>query len=153
MKLAVLMLIALIIPATLGGQQINGAEKLGQETPVQSSPDDPSKPRPTLGAHHLPATTSPDGCWTVTPLYHNGRFVSYEWTEVEHPAPPKPPEPPAPPKPPPAPVPPVVPTPQCEVVYYIEPTPYAPVSGPTWQYGHTVRGGCGLLRRIFGRYR
>lgn len=130
MKLTAFMLIALIIPATLSAQE----------------------PLFERHAHHLPATTSPDGCWTVTPIYHNGRFVSYEWTE-QHVDPPVPPQPPAPPKPPPAPVPPVVPTPQCQVVYYIEPTPYAPVSGPTWQYGHTVRGGCGLLRRIFGRCR
>jgi hypothetical protein len=109
--------------------------------------------------------------WNVVPV--DGQPGTYTWTgvvvpdpsvPVQPPAPPQPPQPPAPPKPIPAPVPPVLPTPQCDpapvcpVVYYpvyVQPTPYyAPVSWSTWQYGHTARsGGCGLLRRIFGRCR
>ena len=130
MKLAAIMLIAFIIPVGLGAQEVR-----------------------IEGAHHLPATTSPDGCWTVKPLYHDGKFVSYEWTE-QHVDPPAPPQPPAPPKPPPAPVPPVVPTPQCQVVYYtLQPTP---VPSPYTMAGagcYSAPRGCGILRRIFGRCR
>lgn len=162
MKLTAIMLIAFIIPATLGRSAELTAG--GQEAQIEG-----------FHHNHLPSSTSPDGLWIIKPLYHNGKFVSYEWTEAKPPVPPEPPQPPVPPKqmpapqgfelrkgfvpkPPydpslfafkPAPVSPVAPTPQCEVIYYIEPTPYAPVR---FQASYRqVRGGCGILRRIFGR--
>jgi hypothetical protein len=42
----------------------------------------------------LPSSTSPDGCWTVVPIYKDCKFVSYEWTQ--HVKPPVPVPTPAP---------------------------------------------------------
>lgn len=151
MKFIVFMLIAFIIPATLGRSAELSSAPLragtagGQEAQIEG-----------FHHNHLPSSTSPDGLWIIKPIYHNGKFVSYEWTEAKPPAPPEPPQPPAPPKPTPAPVPPVVPTPQCEVIYYIEPTPCAPVGfhTPYRQYGYAARGaGCGFFKRLLGRCR
>jgi hypothetical protein len=143
MKLFALLLMAIIIPSTLGAQDAR----------VQLE-----------GAHRKPP--APGKHWNVVPVFKYGQPTTWAWSEViippveppVPPDPPAPPQPPAPPKPVPVPVPPVVPTPQCEVpptcqvvyypVYYIEPS-----RGAYQARRSASPPGCGFFRRIFGRCR
>ena len=61
MRIIVFMLIVFIIPITMNAQ-------------------DQRQEQHHHHHHQMPASTSPDGFWTVKPIFHDGKFVSYEWS-------------------------------------------------------------------------